>query len=140
MTLTLFFFLLSNGTTHALLGQSLSHKTVTVGEPTQSSDVVTEWLPYGMVVRMKEKKEKDGCNHREKKEEKKCSKRCSNAPTNGQVLHWTTREHQGKNARKSDQKSQPVIGCQQVMGDVKEKREEERKVPLGAGSKVVKIK
>jgi hypothetical protein len=30
---------------HALLGQSLSHKTAIVGEPTQSSDVVTERLP-----------------------------------------------------------------------------------------------
>jgi hypothetical protein len=56
MPLTLFFFFLSNWTTYALLGQSLSHKTATAGVPSQSSEVVTERRPWGMVVRRREKK------------------------------------------------------------------------------------
>jgi hypothetical protein len=45
-----------------------------------------------------------------------------------------------KKWRESDGKSWPFVGRQQVMGDVKDKREEKRKIPLYARSEVVKIK
>jgi hypothetical protein len=47
-------------TTHALLRQSISHKTATEAETIQSTDcdVVTERLRRGMVVRGREKKGK----------------------------------------------------------------------------------
>jgi hypothetical protein len=69
-----------------------------------------------MVVRRREKKEEDGCHYCEK--QKGCKKRgacgkiraptdrkgyplrkrCSNTPTNGQVLQRMAREHLGKKA------------------------------------------
>ena len=60
MTLTLFFLNLSDCTTHALLRQSISHKTATEAETIQSTDcdVVTERLGIGMVVRGRDKKGK----------------------------------------------------------------------------------
>jgi hypothetical protein len=155
MTLTLFFFFLSDWTTHALLlRQSLSHKTATVGAPTKSSEVVTQWLPWGMVIRRRERKGggrvqllwKKGWNEREH-----LWKRCSNRPQRGtrwkkgapmlppmdrgsNVWPGSTCE---KKWQESDGKSRPVIRRQQVMRDVKEKREEKSKIPLCERSKVV---
>jgi hypothetical protein len=52
---------------------------------------------------------------------------------------WPGRTCEEK-GQESDGKSRPVVGRQQVMRDVKEKREEKRKIQLCARSEAVKIK
>jgi hypothetical protein len=62
-----------------------------------------------------------------------CSHQWTGAPTDGQGAPE-------KKTRESDGRSRPVVGRQQVMRDVKEVRDEKRKIPLCARSEVLKIK